>query len=87
MMKKNVAIAIFLLFCHFENFTQNTFSVKQLHSNWEFKKKGDKKWYKATVPGCVHTDLMDNGIIKDPYYRLNESKAQWICCLNCVVEV
>ena len=30
------------------------------------------------MPGCVHTDLMDNGIIKDPYFRLNESKAQWV---------
>ena len=77
-MNNNVVIAIFLLFCHCENFTQNTFSVKHLHSNWEFKKKGDKKWYRATVPGCVHTDLMDNGVIKDPYYRLNESKVQWV---------
>ncbi len=54
------------------------FLEKKLHNNWEFQKKGDKKWYKATVPGCVHTDLMDNGIIKDPYYRLNESKVQWV---------
>ena len=51
---------------------------KQLHSNWEFQKKGSKKWHKATVPGCIHTDLMNNGMIEDPYYRLNESKVQWV---------
>ena len=77
-MKNNVVIVIFLMLSYCETFTQNLNSEKQLHSNWEFQKKGDKKWYMATVPGCVHTDLMDNGILKDPYYRLNESKAQWV---------
>ena len=78
MMKINIVLAIFLLVSHADIFTQNTILEKQLHSNWQFKKKGDRKWYKATVPGCVHTDLIDNGIIKDPYYRLNETKAQWV---------
>ena len=78
MMKINIVLGILLLLSHTNIFTQNTILEKQLHSNWEFKKKEDKRWYKATVPGCVHTDLMDNGIIKDPYYRLNESKAQWV---------
>ena len=32
----------------------------------------------ATVPGCVHTDLIANGKIKDLYYRDNPLKAQWI---------
>ncbi len=30
------------------------------------------------MPGCVHTDLLANGVIKDPFYRLNEKDQQWI---------
>ena len=36
------------------------FLEKKLHNNLEFQKKVDKKWYTATVPWCIHTDLMDN---------------------------
>ena len=32
----------------------------------------------ATVPGCVHTDLMAAGIIKDLYFRDNAEKYLWI---------
>ena len=32
----------------------------------------------ATVPGCVHTDLLDAGLIPDPYYAQNELALQWI---------
>src|SRR5437879_5598681 len=36
------------------------------------------RWMKATVPGTVHTDLLANRKIPDPFYRLNESAVQWI---------
>jgi beta-mannosidase len=32
----------------------------------------------ATVPGCVHTDLLDAGLIPDPYLDLNEIAVDWI---------
>ena len=32
----------------------------------------------ATVPGCIHTDLIAAGKIPDPFYRDNEKKLQWI---------
>jgi beta-mannosidase len=32
----------------------------------------------ATVPGCVHTDLLDAGLIPDPYLDDNETKLAWI---------
>ncbi len=32
----------------------------------------------AEVPGTVHTDLLLQGIIRDPYYRMNERDLQWI---------
>ena len=47
-------------------------------TGWEFREAGKDKWYPATVPGCVHTDLLDNKLIEDPFYRDNENKLQWI---------
>ncbi len=50
----------------------------ELNKNWQFKNQKENKWYKATVPGTVHTDLLDNKLIPDPFYRDNENKLQWI---------
>ncbi len=50
----------------------------ELNSKWQFHKDGEAKWYKATVPGTVHTDLLNNKLIPDPFYRDNETKLQWI---------
>ncbi|MEG1935532.1 MAG: glycoside hydrolase family 2 protein, partial [Rikenellaceae bacterium] len=52
--------------------------LTEINSGWEFRQKGGDKWYKAEVPGVVHTDLFANGLIEDPYYSTNESKLQWI---------
>lgn len=53
--------------------------VKQeIDKGWTFKQERGNNWYPATVPGVVHTDLMDNGIIEDPYFRLNERGVQWV---------
>ncbi|WP_025761192.1 glycoside hydrolase family 2 protein [Dyadobacter tibetensis] len=35
-------------------------------------------WNIAQVPGDVYTDLWKNGIIEDPYFGRNASKAQWV---------
>lgn len=32
----------------------------------------------AQVPGHVHTDLVRNGVIQDPFYRMGELGAQWV---------
>ena len=32
----------------------------------------------ASVPGFVHTDLMTNGLIPDPFYGTNEDSVQWV---------
>lgn len=50
----------------------------ELHKNWSFKASNDTEWLHASVPGTVHTDLISNKIIDDPYYRLNEHELQWI---------
>lgn len=71
-----------LILISFSSCQQNISSRKKItiaiNRNWEFRQVGTDKWYPATVPGTVHTDLMHNGIIDDPYYRLNELQVQWI---------
>ncbi len=32
----------------------------------------------AVVPGCVHTDLMNSGVIADPFWRTNADDIQWV---------
>ncbi len=49
-----------------------------LKDNWQFRQQGTAKWNNATVPGEVHTDLLNNKLIPDPFYRDNEKKMQWI---------
>ena len=45
-------------------------------TDWQFEYNGE--WYPATVPGFIHTDLMANGIIPDPYYGSIEDSVQWV---------
>jgi len=54
----------------------------ELNTNWEFRQTGTTAWLPATVPGTVHTDLLNNKKIEDPYYRLNERSIQWIDKVN-----
>ncbi|MFV7234779.1 beta-mannosidase [Flavobacterium sp. ZB4R12] len=49
-----------------------------LKNGWQFRQEKTVKWNAATVPGEVHTDLLNNKLIPDPYYRDNEKKLQWI---------
>jgi len=54
----------------------------EINKNWEFRQTGTTVWLPATVPGTVHTDLLANKKIEDPYYRLNERGLQWIDKVN-----
>ena len=38
---------------------------------WEFRNAKNDTWYKANVPSTFHTDLLDNKLMPDPYYRDN----------------
>lgn len=53
-------------------------AVKNLHEGWKFRQARLTNWYPVTVPGVVHTDLLQNKIIEDPFFRLNERGLQWI---------
>ncbi len=48
-------------------------------ARWRFRDtSAPKTWLPATVPGCVHTDLIAAGKIPDPFYGTNELDLQWI---------
>lgn len=49
-----------------------------ISTGWQFREAGKDKWFPASVPGCVHTDLLNNKLIDDPFFRDNEKKLQWI---------
>ena len=53
-------------------------SIDLAHASWRFRDASTKSWLPATVPGCVHTDLLAAGKIPDPYYGTNELGLQWI---------
>ena len=57
----------------------------EIGAGWTFRKaahkgapNGGDAWLPATVPGCVHTDLLAAGKIGDPFFRLDEKDQQWI---------
>lgn len=45
---------------------------------WQLTKDGSTESVPATVPGCVHTDLLAAGKIPDPFFRDNQNTLQWI---------
>lgn len=69
---------ILLMLCFASCKDSPNFISKNIDSNWSFKSTKDTLWLNAKVPGTVHTDLIANGIIEDPFYRLNEKDLQWI---------
>jgi len=73
---KKILLLIFLFYSA-EIFSQSV-EEYSIHSDWYFRKSGEEKWLPANVPGTVHTDLLANKIIEDPYFRDNEKNLQWI---------
>lgn len=67
---------LYVLFVSYSASSQNTEII--LNTSWEFRQKGTEKWMPAVVPGNVHTDLVKNEKIPDPFYADNEKKVQWI---------
>ena len=45
---------------------------------WTVAQKDENRTIPATVPGCIHTDLLAAGRIPDPFYRDNEKVVQWV---------
>jgi beta-mannosidase len=52
--------------------------IFDLTQGWQFRHNDSVSWHKATIPGTIHTDLFNEGMINDPYYGCNESELQWV---------
>ncbi|MFF8673016.1 glycoside hydrolase family 2 protein [Streptomyces sp. NPDC015242] len=50
--------------------------VTPLGEGWTLRHGSDR--LPATVPGCVHTDLMAAGVIPDPFLGHNETEVAWV---------
>jgi beta-mannosidase len=57
----------------------------ELSDNWFFKIDDNtegydkfKGWMNCEVPGTIHTDLLNLGLIEDPFFEDNELNLQWI---------
>lgn len=56
-------------------------SMVQLHHGWRVSARNSPvpvSRVPASVPGCVHTDLLAAGLIPDPYLDANEDRLRWI---------
>jgi beta-mannosidase len=52
--------------------------IQSLTGKWQFRQANTSEWLPATVPGGVHTDLLDLGLIPDPFVGDNEKKVMWV---------
>ena len=83
-MKKASLLCIFASYSFFlscsspDHNLSTAMSILPINMDWQFRKATDAAWLPATVPGTVHTDLLQNGVIEDPFYRTNERDLQWI---------
>ncbi|MFV0418625.1 MAG: beta-mannosidase [Dysgonomonas sp.] len=73
--KSCLILAILLFLC---NVISAGSIIQEINTGWKFKQGRLPNWYPATVPGVIHTDLMANGIIEDPFFRINERGVQWV---------
>ncbi|HUR07695.1 MAG TPA: glycoside hydrolase family 2 protein [Nonomuraea sp.] len=51
---------------------------RPLHESWIVRSASGDVRAPATVPGCVHTDLLAAGLIPDPYLDDNETHVAWV---------
>ncbi|MGW6391456.1 glycoside hydrolase family 2 protein [Streptomyces sp. NPDC055103] len=50
--------------------------VTELHEGWSLRH--EDALLPAQVPGCVHTDLLDAGVIPDPFLGRGETEIAWV---------
>ncbi|MCC6372816.1 MAG: hypothetical protein IT236_17565, partial [Bacteroidia bacterium] len=75
-MKKATGISILFLMAMLMGSAQTI--EKQLYLKWQLRQKGTWNWYSKPGAGNVHLDLLENKIIKEPFYADNEKNLQWI---------
>jgi beta-mannosidase len=70
-------VSLGTVFCGVGHATAGVSRV-DLGGSWQVVKEGDSQAIPATVPGCIHTDLLAAGKIPNPFYRDNEKAVQWV---------
>ncbi len=68
-------LLLYLFFC--SNSFAQPFSI-ELTKGWQFTNSNKVHWCNASVPGTIHTDLLANKLISDPFFADNEKRLQWI---------
>jgi beta-mannosidase len=58
---------------------------REVHDGWTVRAVGGEvpadvagRTFAATVPGCIHLDLLAAGVIPDPHLDCNEALVQWV---------
>lgn len=77
-MKNILFYTLPLFFVFFGCTKESRVQTEIINSDWSFRKAGETEWLPAIVPGCAHTDLLENEPIPDPSFRKDELEVQWI---------
>lgn len=78
-LKSKFLVTLILTVCLFScNSNKDAGKISLYNANWEFKEVTSNNWYPAAVPGEVHSDLINNELIEDPFVGNNELNLQWI---------
>lgn len=67
-----------LLFGQIQWLCAQSFSLHLEDSSWKVKDQDSSVFMPAFVPGNIHTDLLKNGLIPDPFLGENEKLVQWV---------
>jgi len=79
-----VALTVFLISTATPGLARAELARLDLGGAWQVVREGTTEVIPATVPGCIHTDLLAAKKIPDPFYRDNEKNVQWISDANWV---
>ncbi len=71
-----ITLTLLVLSCHTDKIDLEM--ITTIDQNWKFRQADQEQWFPAKVPGTVHANLLQNGLIEDPFYRLNEHDLQWV---------
>ncbi len=74
---RNSTFILFFFFISIVLFSQNLKTI-DLGGKWKLRRAGTHDWVDAKVPGCVHTDLLRDNLIPNPFFGDNENRVQWI---------
>ncbi|MCC5838652.1 MAG: glycoside hydrolase family 2 protein [Opitutales bacterium] len=54
-------------------------TLNSLDGIWSLRDEAGEFTLEAAVPGCVHTALLKQGMLRDPWFRDREKDLQWVC--------